>query len=113
MKKLRLNILLALLLMFGTKVIAQEWEHSIPYDMSDEEMTHQYCAYELSDGRIIVCSARCFQSGMGSNFYPPHPAMITLSPDGEVLAENDFFKPGYWGASYYPYVFENIYGVLR
>lgn len=68
MKTTRLFTLLALLLMFGTKVIAQEWEHSIPYDMSDEEMTHQYCAYELSDGRIIVCSARCFQSGMGSNF---------------------------------------------
>ena len=110
MKKYGLYALLALLLMFGTKVIAQEWEHSIPYDMSDEEMTHQYCAYELSDGRIIVCSARCFQSGMGSNFYPPHPAMITLLPDGEVLAENDFFKPGYWGASYYPYVFENSDG---
>ena len=71
MKKYGLYALLALLLMSGAKAVAQEWEHSIPYDMSDEEMTHQYCAYELSDGRIIVCSARCFQSGMGSNFYPP------------------------------------------
>ena len=38
-------ILLALALLFGVNAFGQVWEHSIPYDMSDEEMTHQYCAY--------------------------------------------------------------------
>ena len=114
MKKLRLYTLLALLILFGAKAFGQEWEYSIEYNVySNPEMTHQYCAYEMSNGNIMVCSARCFQSGMGNgNFYPPHPAMITLSPDGELLAQNDFFKPGYWGASYFPYVFENNDGEL-
>ena len=110
--KLKFIAAIAFAVLFGGNAFAQEWKYAIEYNVySNPEMTHQYCAYELSDGRIMVCSARCFQSGMGNgNFYPPHPAMITLSPDGEVLAENDFFKPGYWGASYYPYVFENSDG---
>ena len=107
--KLKFIAAIAFAVLFGSNVFAQEWEYSVEYNVySNPEMTHQYCAYEMSNGNIMVCSARCFQSGMGNgNFYPPHPAMITLSPDGELLAQNDFFKPGYWGASYYPYVFEN------
>ena len=113
MKTTSIYTLLALLF-FGAKAFGQEWEYAIEYNVySNPEMIHQYCAYEMSNGNIMVCSARCFQSGMGNgNFYPPHPAMITLSPDGELLAQNDFFKPGYWGASYFPYVFENNDGEL-
>ena len=110
--KLKFIAAIAFAVLFGGNAFAQEWEYAIEYNVySNPEMTHQYCAYEMSNGNIMVCSARCFQSGMGNgNFYPPHPAMITLSPDGELLAQNDFFKPGYWGSSYYPYVFENTEG---
>ena len=112
--KFKITIAFALALFFGAKAFGQEWEYAIEYNVySNPEMIHQYCAYEMSNGNIMVCSARCFQSGMGNgNFYPPHPAMITLSPDGELLAQNDFFKPGYWGASYFPYMFENNAGEM-
>lgn len=72
--------------MSGAKAFAQEWEYTIEYNLSDAEATHQYCAYEMSDGRVMVCSAQCFQSGSQTgNIYPPHPALIALSSEGEVL----------------------------
>ena len=115
MKTTRLYTLLALLILFGAKVFAQEWEYSIPYQPSDSEMTRQYCAYEMSDGRIIVSSSFLFNVGSyaaGYPFYPPHNALVALSHEGEELAQNFYFKDGYWGSSYNPYVFENENGEL-
>ena len=106
-------LLLALALLFGANVFAQEWEYAIEYNESDAEATHQYCAYEMTDGRIIVCAAQCFQSGSQTGYiYPPHPALIALSPEGEVLAQNNYFKQGYWGASWFPYVFDKDNGEI-
>jgi hypothetical protein len=111
--KHRISIILALALFFWANAFGQEWEYSIEYNLSDVEATHQYCAYEMSDGRIMVCSAHCFQSGSQTGYiYPPHPALITLSPEGEVLAQNNYFKQGYWGASWFPYVFEKDNGEI-
>ena len=111
MKTTRIYALLALLF-FGAKAFGQEWEFSIPYYMADPEMTRQYCAYELSDGRIIVSTQLLYNDGSYPNFYPPHNALIALSADGEELAQMDYFRDSYWGSSYNPYVFENENGEI-
>ena len=98
---------------FGAKAFGQEWENIIPYHKTDSVMTRQYCAYEMSDGRIIVSASFIYNIGSyiaGYPFYPPHNALVALSPDGEELAQNNYFRPGYWGSSYNPYVFENEKG---
>ena len=115
MKNYGLYTLLALLLLFWGKAFGQEWEYSIPYQPSDSEMTRQYCAYEMSDGRIIVSASFLYNVGSyadGYPFYPPHNALVALSPEGEELAQNNYVKPGCWGSSYNPYVFENESGEL-
>ena len=111
----KFSVAFALALFFGTKAFGQEWEYFIPYQPSDSEMTRQYCAYELSDGRIIVSASFLYNVGSyaaGYPFYPPHNALVALSPEGEELAQNNYLKPGYWGSSYNPYVFENESGEL-
>ena len=108
-------LLLALALLFGAKVFGQVWEYTIPYQPSDSTMTRQYCAYEMADGRIIVSASFLYNIGSyaaGYPFYPPHNALVALSPEGEELAQNNYIKPGYWGSSYNPYVFENESGEL-
>jgi len=113
--KLKIMMGLAMTLLLGAKAVAQDWEYTIPYQPSDVEMTRQYCAYEMSDGRIIVSASFLFNIGSYAYlypFYPPHNALIALSPEGEELAQNNYLKPGYWGSSYNPYVFENENGEL-
>ncbi|MBR3490677.1 MAG: T9SS type A sorting domain-containing protein [Bacteroidales bacterium] len=106
----KLSVAFALALLFGVNAFGQEWEYSIPYYMADPEMTRQYCAYELSDGRIIISAQLLYNDGSYPNFYPPHNALIALSADGEELAQMDYFRDSYWGSSYNPYVFENENG---
>ena len=111
----KLSVAFALALFFGAKAFGQEWEYTIPFQSSDAEMTRQYCAYEMSDGRIIVSASFLYNIGsyaVGYPFYPPHNALVALSPEGEELAQNNYVKPGYWGSSYNPYVFENESGEL-
>lgn len=108
--RFRITMGLAMTLLLGAKAVAQEWEYTIPYQSTDAEMTRQYCAYEMSDGRIIVSANFLYNDGSNHPFYPPHNALIALSPDGEELARNDYFRFGYWGSSYNPYVFENESG---
>ena len=102
--------MLALTMIIGAKAFGQEWEYTIPYLMSDVDMTRQYCAYEMSDGRVIISANYLFNDGSNHPFYPPHNALIALSPKGEELARNDYFRFAYWGSSYNPYVFENENG---
>ncbi len=106
------SILIALALLLGAKAFAQEWEYSIGYHLMDDVMTRQYCTYEMSDGRVVVSAAFLYNDGSTYPFYPPHNALIALSPDGAVLAQADYFKSGYWGSSYNPYVFESEDGEL-
>lgn len=108
----KLSVAFALAMLIGAKAFAQVWEHSIPYYMADPEMTRQYCAYELSDGRIIISAQLLYNDGSYPNFYPPHNALIALSADGEELAQMDYFRDSYWGSSYNPYVFENENGEI-
>ena len=103
-------LLLALALLFGANSFAQEWEYTIPYKSSDSIMTRQYCAYEMSDGRVIVSANFLYNDHSNHPFYPPHNALVALSPQGEELARKDYFREGYWGSSYNPYVFENESG---
>jgi hypothetical protein len=114
-KFFKLSVFFVLVMLFGAKAFGQEWEYSIPYQPSDSEMTRQYCAYELSDGRVIVSASFLYNIGsyaVGYPFYPPHNALVALSPEGVELARNNYVKPGYWGSSYNPYVFENENGEL-
>ena len=114
-KFFKLSVFFALAMLFGAKAFGQEWEYFIPYQPSDSEMTRQYCAYEMSDGRIIVSASFLYNIGSYAAdypFYPPHNALVALSPKGEELAQNNYLKPGYWGSSYNPYVFENESGEL-
>ena len=108
--KLKFIAAIAFAVLFGAKAFGQEWEYSIPYYLSAAEMTHQYCAYEMSDGRIIVSAQLLYNDGSYPYFYPPHNALIALSANGEELAQMDYFKPGYWASSYNPYVFEDENG---
>ena len=101
---------LAMTLLLGAKAVAQEWEYTIPYKSSDSTMTRQYCAYEMSDGRVIVSANFLYNDYSNHPFYPPHNALVALSPEGEELARKDYFREGYWGSSYNPYVFENESG---
>ena len=107
--------LFVLAFLFGAKAFGQDWEYTVPFRSSDADMTRQYCAYEMSDGRIIVSASFLFNVGSyapGYPFYPPHNALIALSSGGEELAKKFYFKDGYWGSSYNPYVFENESGEL-
>ena len=103
-------LLLVFALLFGANSFAQEWEYTIPYKSSDSIMTRQYCAYEMSDGRVIVSANFLYNDHSNHPFYPPHNALVALSPQGEELARKDYFREGYWGSSYNPYVFENESG---
>ena len=88
----KLSVAFALVLFFGAKAFGQEWEYTIPYKPSDSEMTRQYCAYEMSDGRIIVSASFLYNIGSYSYlypFYPPHNAFVALSSEGEELAQNN------------------------
>ena len=108
--KLKIMMGLAMTLLLGAKAIAQEWEYTIPYQSSDSTMTRQYCAYEMSDGRVIISANFLYNDHSNHPFYPPHNALVALSPEGEELARKDYFREGYWGSSYNPYVFENESG---
>lgn len=106
MKKYGLYALLALLLMSGTKAVAQEWEHSIAYSMNDDECFELYDAVEMSNGNVALSSSLYFKSGAG-DFYSAHPAVTLLSANGQEMVRKDYFRPGYCTTSYAPYLFEN------
>lgn len=108
--QLKTTLAIAAILLLSFQGFAQEWEYKIPYRLSDSTMMRQYCAYEMSDGRVIVSLNYLYNDHSNHPFYPPHNALAALSPDGEELARRDYFKPGYWGSSYNPYVFENETG---
>ena len=113
--QLKTTLAIAAILLLSFQVFAQEWEYTVPFRSSDAEMTRQYCAYEMSDRRVIVSASFLYNIGSyaaGYPFYPPHNALVALSPEGEKLAQNNYVKPGYWGSSYNPYVFENENGEL-
>ena len=109
-KFFKLSVAFALAMLFGGKAFGQEWEYSLPYLSSDLAKNRQYCAYEMSDGRIYVSSSFLYQEGTSSSIVPPHNSLVILSADGQELAIMDYFKDGYWGSSYNPYVFENEKG---
>ena len=114
-KFFKLSVFFVLAMLFGARAFGQEWEYFIPFQSSDSEMIRQYCAYEMSDGRVIVSASFLYNIGSyaaGYPFYPPHNALVALSPEGEELARKDYFREGYWGSSYNPYVFENKNGEL-
>ena len=69
-------------------------------------------AYELANGRIAVCASARTEVYVNLQFREesPQPSLITLAPDGLLLAQATFIKPGYF--SYNPVVVENGQGDL-
>ncbi len=105
------TVLIVLALIVGAKIFAQEWTYSIETDTSSDTITWS-CkeAVELTDGRIAVSGSVHFRSGVG-DFYTDHAAAVMLSGDGALLAQNDFFRPGYWGSTS-PFMLQNGNGDL-
>jgi hypothetical protein len=89
-------LVFALVLLFGAKALAQEWEYSI--ERVDVECPYLYEAKPLQDGNIAVTYFAAFRSASWSS----EPGLLLLSPDGEELARNSFSKPAFWG--YHPRV---------
>ena len=77
---------------------------------SDDKFVNLCGAMELSDGRIMVNGSFSFRSGAG-DFYSNHPALLLLDAEGNRIASNEFFKPGYCSSNV-PFVFVNEDGGL-
>ncbi len=110
MKNVRLYFLLALLLVFGSETIGQEWEFASEFSYSNDECMTSFDATELSDGTIAVSSVHYFKSGEG-DFYSYHSAARKLSADGEMLAEKSYFRESYFSPNI-PFLLENPSGDL-
>ena len=97
----KLNLLLALALLFGAKAFAQEWEWSY-----SEEYTSSgyFVSCELSNGKIIAqggSNERNLYGGVSSC----NPMLMMLDSNGTELAVSKYHKDGYY--AYEPYVLEN------
>lgn len=104
------TILLALALIVGARAFAQEWMYCVEQDYSDSVRRDCMESYELYDGRIAVGGNLYYRSGVG-DFYTPHPRVALLSSNGTLLAQRDFFRPGYWGSTT-PYLLQDEEGSL-
>lgn len=102
--------IIALALLFGAKAFSQEWEYTYAHFSSDDKSINLCGAKELTDGRIMVNGSFSFRSGAG-DFYSNHPALLLLDAEGNRIASNEFFKPGYCSSNV-PFVFENEDGSL-
>ena len=102
--------LLALVILFGAKAFAQEWEYADEFVYSDNECMVNFDATELSDGEIAVSSVHYYKSGEG-DFYSYHSAARKLSASGELLAEKSHFRESYFSPNI-PYLIENPNGGL-
>ena len=81
------------------------WEYVIDNNPNGNEEFSFCDAKELSNGNIGVASSFYYRSGYG-DFYSAHPAVAVISRDGEEIARNSFFRPGYTTTSSAPYLFE-------
>ncbi|MBR6931496.1 MAG: T9SS type A sorting domain-containing protein [Bacteroidales bacterium] len=100
------KILFLLLLLFGTShIFAQEWMYSLEQYTSDTVVRSYVESYELNDGSIALSGALFYRSGVG-DFYTTHPHVALLSENGTLLAQKDFFRPGYWGSTE-PYLLQD------
>ena len=123
----KLNLLLALALLFGVKAFAQDgkenkpsdlprapqqWAYTYEYDeVSDSVVTIYSEVYELHDGRILVsgCSIKRNECGVliGTHI-DSDAAILALDADGTELCHYNYHKDGY--RSGHPYVLENNEG---
>ena len=86
-------------------VFSQEWQCSIVaddleyYDFLDQ-------ITELSNGNLLIPTGHYIRESTQEYWYSLSPAVTLLSEDGEILAQNNFFRPGYCTMSI-NYTFEN------
>ena len=81
------------------------WEYVLDNDPDGDELFEFANAIKMSNGNIGVASSFYYRSGYG-DFYSSHPAVALISSDGEEIARNTFFRPGYTSTSTAPYIFE-------
>ena len=81
------------------------WEYVLDNDPDSDELFEFFDALKMQNSNIGVASSFYYRSGFG-DFYSSHPAVALISPDGEEIARNNFFRPGYTSTSYAPYIFE-------
>ena len=90
--KTRHILIIALALLCGAKASAQEWVYAMEQVAYDSPRTKE--AKPLRNGNIAVTfNSKSPSSSFGSFL----PGLLLLSPDGELLARNDFPKPAFWG----------------
>ena len=70
------------------------WEYVLDNDPDGDELFEFANAIKMSNGNIGVASSFYYRSGYG-DFYSSHPAVALISSDGEEIARNTFFRPGY------------------
>ncbi len=92
MKKAILIIVTTVMAFVG---YAQEWEYSIVYGLEDSLTLID--AKPLSNGDIAI-----------SSIWSRQPALLVLSPEGEVMARDSFPQPAFWGRC--PYVLSDEEG---
>ena len=108
MKKLRLYILLALLILFGAKALGQEpeWEWSSSLTEADTAFFRADEPYELADGTVLLTGRTVYKDDCGFyKYYFPHPALLSLSSEGIELYHRQYAKEGYFGTM--PHVLES------
>ena len=81
------------------------WEYVLDNDPDGDELFEFANAIKMSNGNIGVASSFYYRSEYG-DFYSSHPAVALISSDGEEIARNTFFRPGYTSTSTAPYIFE-------
>ena len=81
------------------------WEYVLDNDPDSDELFEFFDALKMQNSNIGVASSFYYRSGFG-DFYSSHPAVALISPDGEEIARNNFFRPGYTSTSNAPYIFE-------
>ena len=105
MKKVNFSLLFTLLLC-GVKIInSQEWQYVIETD----DMTTEYYSpigfTELSDGNLISPTVYLSRGSSEEYFYSESPAVMLFSGNGELISQNNFFRPGYCISNSAQYVF--------
>ena len=92
--------IIMLLLLHGSSMVSfsQEWQHKIMIDSL--EYYHRFQIRQLSNGNFLSPAAHVLRESTQEPWYTESPAVILISEDGEDLARNNFFRPGYCTISY-------------
>lgn len=98
MKHFRLFFMLLIISHIGNKSFCQEydWEYTIEHVFSDSVSPNlMHSMIELESNDIIISSAWCIIDSSGQASNSSFPSIMKFSPDGVLLNEKRWSKPGY------------------